>query len=229
MDRWPCWTYFNKVLDQPDWTELKILDFGGNWGNFLRDPDCSARPQNYWCLDVDQNAIKLGKQDFPQAHWLHYNRWNQRYNPQGNYDEPFPVIDMQFDLILAYSVFTHTSREDMVVTVNRDLMPLLHRKGKCVLTFLTPEWLQHFLDRYSKLESDVATAVVAAAKGFGRGFYLLGKDTIVPIGSNLTAVADRQSLTSFYSHSEILCLWPGLFPELRLDTGKYQTALVLGR
>jgi len=80
MDRWPCWTYFNHILDAPVWDGVRILDFGGNWGNFLRDPQCAVRPEQYWCLDIDLHAVELGRRDFPTGHWHHYNRWNQRYN-----------------------------------------------------------------------------------------------------------------------------------------------------
>ena len=90
-----------------------MLDFGGNQGDLLRDPNCKICPQDYYCLDVIEDAVREGRKQFPQAHWLHYHRYNCSFNPEGLVDMPIPEMGIQFDIILAYSVFTHTTREEM--------------------------------------------------------------------------------------------------------------------
>jgi hypothetical protein len=105
--------YFDTLLGHPDWRGRKVLDFGGSDGNLLRDPQCVIRPEDYYCLDVVRGAIEDGRAAFPQAHWFHYDRYNCSFNPEGTPHLGVPDLGVQFDFILAYSVFTHTTREEM--------------------------------------------------------------------------------------------------------------------
>ena len=131
--------YFNKQLDYPDWTGKTVLDFGGNLGNLLLNPDCAIRPENYYCLDVLREALAEGRERFPHAHWIHYNRYNCSFNPEGSTDEPIPEMGKLFDLILSYSVFTHTTLEEM-----RDLVGQLRARlapgGTLAFTFIDPHF-----------------------------------------------------------------------------------------
>ena len=106
-------SYFDRQLDYPDWSGQPVLDFGGNVGNLLLGPDCKIRPQDYYCIDVLQEAVEEGRARFPQAHWVHFNRYNCSFNPEGIAGLRIPDIRIEFGMILAYSVFTHTTREEM--------------------------------------------------------------------------------------------------------------------
>src|SRR5262245_13016846 len=105
--------YFDEQLDHPDWRGKRVLDFGGNKGNLLLDTACAISHQNYYCLDVIREAIEEGRKSFPEAHWIHYDRYNCSFNPDGVVDLPVPDLGVNFDVILAFSVFTHTTREEM--------------------------------------------------------------------------------------------------------------------
>src|SRR6185295_14820158 len=104
---------FNQQLGYPDWTGKTVLDFGGNAGHLLLDPNCSIRHENYYCIEVLREALEKGRRKFPRAHWIHYDRYNCSFNPEGIVDLRIPDPGIQFDIILAYSVFTHTTREEM--------------------------------------------------------------------------------------------------------------------
>lgn len=131
--------YFDEQLDHPDWSGKSVLDFGGNRGSILHDPACEIRQQNYYCVDVIHNAIKEGRKSFPDAHWAHYDRYNCSFNPEGVVDLPVPDFGREFDVILAYSVFTHTTLEEM-----HDLVAQLEAKlapgGTLAFTFIDPHW-----------------------------------------------------------------------------------------
>lgn len=132
-------SYFNQQLDFPDWSGKVVLDFGGNMGNLLLDPDCTIRPEDYYCLDVLKEAREEGIRRFPQAHWFHYNRYNCSFNPNGVVGLPIPDMGVNFDMILGYSVFTHTTREemnDLVQQLRARLTPL----GTLAFTFIDPHW-----------------------------------------------------------------------------------------
>ena len=131
--------YFNQQLDHPDWRGKRVLDFGGNKGNLLRDPECTLRHEDYYCLDVIREAIEEGREAFPEAHWFHYDRYNCSFNPEGIVDLRIPDLAVEFDFILAYSVFTHTAwdeTKDLVEQLRARLAP----GGALAFTFIDPHW-----------------------------------------------------------------------------------------
>lgn len=131
--------YFNKQLDYPDWSAKAVLDFGGNEGNLLLDHDCTIRPEKYYCVDVLKDALEEGRKRFPQAHWVHYNCYNCSFNPEGIKGMPIPDMGIEFHMILAYSVFTHTTREEMHNLVEQ-LQALLAPGGTLAFTFIDPHY-----------------------------------------------------------------------------------------
>ncbi|MGH8512780.1 MAG: class I SAM-dependent methyltransferase [Gammaproteobacteria bacterium] len=131
--------YFNRQLDDPDWRGKKVLDFGGNSGNLLLGPDCTIRLEDYYCVDVIREAIADGRGRFPQAHWIHYNRYNCSFNPDGIAGLPVPDMGTEFDTIVAYSVFTHTTREEMKELVGQ-LRTRLAPGGALAFTFIDPHY-----------------------------------------------------------------------------------------
>lgn len=156
--------YFDEQLDHPDWRDKSVFDFGGNKGNFLRDPACPVRQQDYYCLDVLREAIDEGRAEFPEAHWVHYDRYNRSFNPEGKLDLPVPDLNVRFDFILAYSVFTHTSLEETKDLVDQ-LEGFLAPGGTLAFTFIDPHWRANLRWRLEKNEvADVDRLVAAAAK-----------------------------------------------------------------
>jgi SAM-dependent methyltransferase len=131
--------YFDEQLDHPDWSDKLVLDFGGNKGNLLHDPACVIPHGNYYCLDVLSDAVDEGLRNFPAAHWVHYNCYNRSFNPQGVKDLPVPDLGVKFDFIVAYSVFTHTTLEEMKDLVAQ-LEALLAPGGTLAFTFIDPHY-----------------------------------------------------------------------------------------
>ena len=131
--------YFDKQLGHPNWQGKRVLDFGGNKGNLLLDPACSIRHQDYYCVDVIREAINEGRKTFPDAHWAHYDRYNCSFNPEGVRDLPVTDLGVEFDFILAYSVFTHTTFEEMKELVGQ-LRQHLAPGGTLAFTFIDPHW-----------------------------------------------------------------------------------------
>ena len=138
--------YFNKQLNYPDWGGRSVLDFGGGAGNLLRDSDGAIRSENYYCVDVIQEALEEGRKRFPTAHWVHFNHYNCSFNPEGIDGLPIPDMGIEFGMILAYSVFTHTTLEDMQSLVGQ-LQARLAPGGVLAFTFIDPHfvaWPEHY-------------------------------------------------------------------------------------
>lgn len=138
--------YFDVELGKPAWPGKKVLDFGGNTGNILHHLNSTIDHDNYWCIDVSRDAIEAGRKAAPKAHFVFYNRFNPEYNPRGIKDLPIPATESGFDFILALSVFTHTSKAEMIELV-RQLSRLLSDGGRLALTFFDPH--------YTPADSDV--------------------------------------------------------------------------
>ena len=128
---------FDQLLERPAWKSSKILDFGGNVGGFLVGAGDNVEHDSYWCLDVTKTAIEIGRRYFPRAHFVHYHRYSSYFNPKGVRNLPVPDLGLRFDIILAFSVFTHTHRRemlDLVGQLRRMLMPC----GVLAFTFSDP-------------------------------------------------------------------------------------------
>src|SRR5215213_421878 len=132
-------TYFALQLGERDWSGKNVLDFGGNIGNMLRDTDCTIDGERYWCLDVLKESIERGKTTFPQSHWIFYDRYCFFFNPQGVKNLKLPQLEETFDYIVAYSVFTNTSRADMLDLVGQ-LEEKLSQNGVLAFTFIDPHY-----------------------------------------------------------------------------------------
>lgn len=132
-------TYFSQQLGERNWHGKNVLDFGGNIGNLLRDPNCTIDEERYWCLDVVRESIERGREAFPKSHWIHYDRYAFFFNPEGARQLDLPQLDVMFDFIVAYSVFTNTSRSDMLDLVSQ-LEGKLARDGAFAFTFIDPNY-----------------------------------------------------------------------------------------
>jgi SAM-dependent methyltransferase len=139
--------YFDQQLGGPIWRGKKVLDFGGNCGNLLRDSRATIDHDKYWCIDVSRDAILEGKETFPKAHWIFYNRHNFQFNPEGLSTVRIPDPGEKFDFILAYSVFTHTTKAEMIDLVAQ-LRDLVTEGGSLAFTFLDPQWIASNEDEF---------------------------------------------------------------------------------
>ena len=104
-----------------------ILDFWGNFGtldhgfgNILEYKDdirwtghLMIDPKDYTCIDVDKNAMDRGREKYPDAEWIYYNRYNPMYNPNGQ-KNLLPKVNKKYDLIYSYGVFAHTTYEELL-------------------------------------------------------------------------------------------------------------------
>lgn len=132
-------TYFDLQLGKPNWADKDILDFGGNIGNILQDPNSTIEEERYWCLDVVPEAIEQGKTLYPKGHWHFYNRYAFAFNPNGILHLEIPELSQQFDYIVAYSVFSNTTCTDMLELVEQ-LTVLLKPGSRFAFTFIDPNF-----------------------------------------------------------------------------------------
>lgn len=131
--------YFDQLLGQPVWKGRKILDFGGNVGTFLASAGDNVDHENYWCVDLNRAVIEQGRMTYPRAHFVHFNRYSPQYHPHGIRNLPIPDCGVKFDVILAFSVFTHVDVNEMCETVGA-LRKMLTPDGVLAFTFFEPHY-----------------------------------------------------------------------------------------
>jgi len=147
-------SYFDQVLERPRWKGRKVLDFGGNVGTFLVGAGENLEHDDYWCLDLNQAVVEQGRRRYPRAHFVHYNRYSSQYNPNGVLNLPVPDLGLKFDIILAFSVFTHTHQNEMLDLV-RQLQNVLRSGGVLAFTFCDPRYDRRLSDPALQPGSDV--------------------------------------------------------------------------
>lgn len=131
--------YFDAQLDHPDWRGKRVLDFGGNVGNFLLHATPDLDPRNYWSIDLSQDGIEEGRRRHPDANFVFYDRYNPQYNPTGKPGLPIPDVGVRFDIIVGYSVATHLRTGEFLGLVD-ELNALAADGGVIALSFLDPTW-----------------------------------------------------------------------------------------
>ncbi len=90
-------------------------------------------------MDVVKEAgIDEGRRQFPEAHCVHYDRYNCSFNPEGTVDIPIPELGVEFDFIVAYSVFTHIARDERHDLVGQ-LRARLKPRGTLAFSFIDPQ------------------------------------------------------------------------------------------
>jgi SAM-dependent methyltransferase len=95
-----------------------VLDYGGNTANLLHFSEGAIKEENYTCIDMEKEALSIGKKDFPKAEFLKYNKYNWAYNHNGNYHADYPTLrNESVDYIFSYSVFSHSDFLDLLLTI----------------------------------------------------------------------------------------------------------------
>jgi len=123
--------YFDRITDT---TDNEILDFGCNHANFMLH-DVSIK--NYTGLDINNTLIEQNKKLFPTQKWIHYPHYNWQYNCNFLLKSIWPLTTQnQYDLIVAFSVFTHTDFSEFKSTFEK-LKTHLKPKGKILPTFIS--------------------------------------------------------------------------------------------
>lgn len=102
-----------------------VLDFGCGKANFV-----SFQPHgNYTGMDINLEIINQNKFNLPQYKFEYYDGYNHMYNPTGK--ALLPTIKNDYDVCIAFSVFTHFTFEETV-----DIIDLFKKHcGQILITY----------------------------------------------------------------------------------------------
>jgi len=208
--------YFDQLLDHPVWKGSKILDFGGNVGGFLNSAGDYIDHDDYWCLDVTKAAVEQGQQQFPRAHFVHYDRYSSYFNPDGVPYLTVPDLGLKFNYILAFSVFTHTHRNEMVELV-RQLRASLEPRGVLAFTFCDPTYDKSLSDpalprRTGILSMFDCSSGDPRAESHPRWCVIIDEQVVMEAGEEYCQQKRRgrpgESYCSYFTSSYMMSLFP---------------------
>ena len=180
-----------------DWSTLKVLDYGCNVGRFLESSGNKIKPCNYLGIDILSEAIQIARDTFPEYQFIHYDKWHISYNPTGiaNLDPASALkITDKFDVIIAYSVFTHYTMEEALKEID-SLKKLLTPNG-CILLSLWDAADFKYRAASLSLEFDDSKSVSSA-------IYLLDEKAIY-IDVIPECITDIETLFSYYNVEQFL-------------------------
>lgn len=123
--------YFESIVPLDN---KKILDFGCNHANFLLTPFNGT----YVGLDIDKDIIDRNKSLYTNQYWVHYKNYNFQYNNNNMITREWPLLDTDFDYVLAFSVFTHTDFLEFSNTVDL-LKKHIKKQGSILSTFISTQ------------------------------------------------------------------------------------------
>lgn len=137
-----------------EWKNVSILDYGCNQGNYITSAKNFIDHNKYLGVDLIDSSITLAKQRYPNYNFQLYNKWHQAYNPTGNKGTKiYDIIDEKFDVIVAYSVFTHNTFNQMEEELT-DLKRLLNPGGIILFTVWRAEMFAAFYEfEFNKYEN----------------------------------------------------------------------------
>lgn len=131
-------TILGRTLD-----DISMLDFGCGYGRFIRLMYYFTSPTNIWGVDPWDRAIEICRRDKVVA-----NLAVSDYLPTA-----LPVGDTNFDLIYAYSVFSHLS-ERATQRALRTLRDYVSSNGLCVITIRPKKYWDAALPAGHNVERD---------------------------------------------------------------------------
>jgi len=131
----------NRLIDYFQCTQQsRILDIGCGQGRLPIGILRVIGEINYIGIDVDLKSINWCKQYIESKHpsfkFKHLNLYNERYNKNGNKIDAgfcFDVAENTVDIIYLFSVFSHTTEEDMRAYL-KDFSRILDKGGKMFFT-----------------------------------------------------------------------------------------------
>jgi SAM-dependent methyltransferase len=121
-------SHFQQYCSRP-LQDARMLDFGCGYGRVARVMYWYTYPDEYFGVDPWDRSLELCRQDGLLGHFL----------PSDYVPETLPVGDLRFDLIFAFSVFTHTS-ERVTRSALRTLRKYIRNNGLLVITVRPVEY-----------------------------------------------------------------------------------------
>jgi hypothetical protein len=137
LDRLTQFPYFDELLGHPSGKGARS-SISGERRHVSRERGRQGGPRRLLVHRHQSARVEQGRLTYPRAHFVHFNRYSPQYNPTA-FAIAIPDCGVKFDIILAFSVFTHVDQEEMVESWTR-LRRMLAPDGVLAFTFFDPQF-----------------------------------------------------------------------------------------
>lgn len=204
------WSKMKPFFSRSDGRE-RYLDFGGSTGRVSRHATRDPRHE-VWLCDINANWIS----------WIdrHFNRPIHAF--QNRIQPALPIEDRYFDLVSAYSVFTHLDQDEMAWLL--ELRRIVRPGGYLYLTVLD----ENVWDRLK----DPAWAWLLSSISRGKNDEYLAQRCKEPLNERVVleySDAEAYNINTFLPRTYLEKKWGPLFSQIQFfnDHHNYQTVVVL--
>jgi SAM-dependent methyltransferase len=188
--------------------KVSVLDFGCNQGNYVNHAKFVVSPDRYLGVDIIENSITLARKKYPNYEFLHYNGWHPSFNPEGDKNLVLTdTLNRGFDVIIAYSVFTHNTVEETQKQI-AVLKELLNPHGCILMTFWHLEKFDRSVEYISSMTNNLSYDE-AALKSCKKVAYWIDFNNTVVDQMNYN-IDSCDSLFTYYEPSEMGNFFPGI-------------------
>lgn len=185
-----------------DWSSVRLLDLGCNQGNYLWHS--SITPENYVGVDIVEKFVDIARYIHPEYTFAHCNKWHPSYNPTGSKTASLKdVVTGQFDVVIAYSVFSHSTVSQIHKEID-DVLSVLKPGGTFLFTSTLISDYPMFFSFWSKRTNETHTLPMTVNDS--EIFYAVDLDRVIKDQDEID-VDSCESLVSFYSASKIESLF----------------------
>lgn len=224
--REPRLDYLKQAIGMDNISGLDILDMGGNNGNLLRDglEVYEIHPDNYTCMDVDGIVMRKCQSEFPEATWLTRTIGHHLYNcHNSSKDLNFSELNNKFDIIFAFSVYSHAYYDDLLDDL--DIMyQCLKPQGKLCFTFIDTQSVKHFIyKRKNEYGSSVDLEAFEDVTDFA---YFINNDIIT---KDCVQDENYDYFLSVYNSEWLYENIKSKYPSCVMDTNVFQPNFVITR
>ena len=141
----------NRLINNLQFTQKsRVLDIGCGQGRLPIGILRVIGDIDYTGIDIDKRSIdwciRYIEGNHPTYKFKHLNLYNERYNKKGaeiNADFRFEMVKNSIDIVYLYSVFSHTTEEDMKVYL-KEFSRILDKEGKIFFTTFVEEDVPNF-------------------------------------------------------------------------------------
>jgi 2-polyprenyl-3-methyl-5-hydroxy-6-metoxy-1,4-benzoquinol methylase len=186
----------------PNWYESKILDFGCNVGHLYSTSSGKILADNYVGVDVNLSSIEIAKKTFPDTNWIHYNRYNNTFNPTGTTDVDFE-IPFKPKIITVIGVFTHMSFSEIKFWLDY-LQSILDDNGFIIFSLWEDT---HYYSYLGFLDRAFGINTKLVKPDFEKSIYLINRQELI-LDSETLPQKHFDWVETFYKRNYILEEFP---------------------
>jgi hypothetical protein len=187
--------YTRMIGIDSEWYKKKILDYGCNNAHLLKTSRGVIDQHNYLGIDVQENAIEVARNLYPDANFTHYNGYHVSFNPAGSKEYP-DIGNFKPEIIVCHGVFTHCDMDTIIETIDY-FKSIIKPNGYIIFSLWEDFHLPLYVDVFLKGRLNVDVPQYLLKLNYNHSFYLINRNEAV-IDSDILSMESCDWIETFY-------------------------------